>query len=48
MIFEDYTIFIADRNDPALDPVVILLGEERQYSVQTREEILKNSLSYGD
>jgi hypothetical protein len=47
MIFEDYTLFIADRNDPELDPVVILLGEERDYSAQTREEILKNSLSYG-
>ncbi len=45
--FEDYTIFIADQNDPALDPVVILLGEERTFSAQTRDEILKNSLSYG-
>lgn len=45
--FEDYTIFIADRNDSSLDPVVILLGEERTFSAQMREEILKNSLSYG-
>jgi hypothetical protein len=45
--FEDYTVYIADRNDPELDPVVILLGEDRKFSAQTREEILKNSLSYG-
>jgi len=44
--FEDYTVYIADRNDPNLDPVVILLGEDRKFSAQTREEILKNSLSY--
>jgi hypothetical protein len=44
--FEDYTVYIADRNDPLLDPVVILLGEDRNFSAQTREEILKNSLSY--
>ncbi|NYT07538.1 MAG: hypothetical protein GKC05_04700 [Methanomicrobiales archaeon] len=45
--FEDYTIYVADRKDSALDPVVILLGEDRVFSVQTREDILRNSLSYG-
>lgn len=45
--FEDYTIYVADRNDPVLDPVVVLLGEDRQFSSQTREDILRNSLSYG-
>jgi hypothetical protein len=44
--YEDYTIYTADREDPALDPVVILLGEERLVSPQIREEILKYSLSY--
>jgi hypothetical protein len=44
--FEDYSIFLADRVDPELDPVVILLGEERVFSAQTREDILRNSLSY--
>ncbi|QQR71897.1 MAG: hypothetical protein IPI71_01435 [Methanolinea sp.] len=45
--FEDYTIFIADRSDPAIDPVVVLLGEDRTFSPQTREDTLKNSHSYG-
>ena len=44
--FEDYTIYIADKKDPVLDPVVILVGEERVFSAQTREDILRNSLSY--
>jgi hypothetical protein len=45
--YEDYTIYIADRTDDALDPVVVLLGEDRAFSAQTREAVLKNSLSYG-
>ncbi len=45
--FEDYTIYVADRNDPVLDPLVVLLGEDREFSSQTREDILRNSLSYG-
>lgn len=45
--YEDYTIFITDRTDAALDPVVLLLGEDMVYSAQTREDLLKNSLSYG-
>ncbi len=44
--FEDYTIYLADRNDPAIDPVVILVGEDRIFSAQMREDILRNSLSY--
>ena len=44
--FEDYTIYIADKKDPVIDPVVILVGEERVFSAQTREDILRNSLSY--
>jgi hypothetical protein len=45
--YEDYTIYIADWNDPELDPVVVLLGEERTFSPQIREDTLRNSLSYG-
>ncbi len=45
--YEDYTIFITDHTDEALDPVVLLLGEDMVYSAQTREDLLKNSLSYG-
>lgn len=45
-LVEDYSIFIADWNDPALDPVVILLGDERPVSSSVREEIMKNTLSY--
>jgi hypothetical protein len=45
--FEDYTIYWTDRLDETLDPVVILLGEEMEYSLQTRDDTLKNSLSYG-
>jgi len=46
--YEDYTIYLTDRTDDALDPVVLLLGENRVFSHQTREDILKHSLSYGD
>jgi hypothetical protein len=44
--FEDYTIYTATGDDPALDPVVILLGEEHPVSPQVREDVLKYSLSY--
>jgi len=44
--YEDYTIYITDRDDPALDPVVLLLGDERPVSHPVREDILKYSLSY--
>lgn len=46
--YEDYTILIADRTDPALDPVVLLLGEERTFSPQIRADSLRHTLSYGD
>ncbi|MDN7024342.1 hypothetical protein FGU65_05460 [Methanoculleus sp. FWC-SCC1] len=45
--YEDYTIHITDRTDPALDPVVVLLGEDIAYSAQTRDDTLKYSSSYG-
>jgi hypothetical protein len=44
--YEDYTIHTTDHDDPALDPVVILLGEERTVSAPVREDLLKYSLSY--
>ncbi len=45
--YEDYTMYVTDRADAGLDPVVVLLGEDIPYSAQTREDTLKNSLSYG-
>ncbi|MDD1713978.1 MAG: hypothetical protein LUQ61_01800 [Methanoregulaceae archaeon] len=44
--YEDYTIYVTDKDDPALDPVVLLLGDERPVSHPVREDILKYSLSY--
>jgi hypothetical protein len=44
--YEEYTIYVADRIDPRVDPVVLLTGEKGALSPQMREEILKNSLSY--
>jgi hypothetical protein len=44
--YEEYTIYVADRIDPRVDPVVLLTGETGSLSPQMREEILKNSLSY--
>jgi hypothetical protein len=44
--YEDYTIHVTDRDDAALDPVVILLGETNPVSPQVREDVLKYSLSY--
>ncbi len=44
--FEDYTIYITDRIDKSIDPVVLLSGERTQFSPQMREEIIRNSLSY--
>ena len=43
--YEEYTIYVADRIDPRVDPVVLLTGEKEALSPQMREEILKNSLS---
>ena len=44
--YEDYTIYLVDRDDPALDPVALLAGEEIAFSEATREEMLRNTLSY--
>ncbi|HZD43193.1 MAG TPA: hypothetical protein VE134_03970, partial [Methanomicrobiales archaeon] len=45
--FEDYTILITESIDDAVDPVTLLLGENRTFSPQTRADVLKHSLSYG-
>jgi hypothetical protein len=44
--FEDYTIYLTDLRDDALDPVTLLTGERGAISPQIREEIVRNSLSY--
>ncbi len=44
--FEDYTVYVTDRRDDSIDPVPLLLGEKINTSIQMREEIIKNSLSY--
>jgi hypothetical protein len=44
--YEDYTIFVTDRRDEAVDPVPLLIGEKVKISPQMREEITKYSLSY--
>jgi hypothetical protein len=44
--FEDYTVYVTDHRDDTLDHVPLLIGEKATVSPQTREDILKNSLSY--
>jgi hypothetical protein len=44
--YEDYTIYVLDRDDQAVDSVVLLAGEEIAFSEATREEILRHTLSY--
>lgn len=44
--FEDYTVYVTDRRDDSIDPVYLLLGEKTDISPQTKEELIKNSLSY--
>jgi hypothetical protein len=44
--FEDYTIYVTDKIDESIDPVVLLSGEKIHFSTQIREELLRNSLSY--
>ncbi len=44
--FEDYTIYVTDRLDDALDPAILLIGEQTEISAQMREEITRNTLSY--
>ena len=44
--YEDYTVYVVDRDDPALDPVALLAGEEIAFSAATRDDVLRNTLSY--
>jgi hypothetical protein len=44
--FEDYTVYVTDHRDDSIDPLPLLIGEKTRISPQTREDILKNSLSY--
>ena len=44
--YEDYTVYIVDRDDPAIEPVSLLTGELIEFSDATREEILRHTLSY--
>ena len=44
--YEDYSIYVSDHRDEAVDPVPLLMGEKVNISPQMREEIIKNSLSY--
>ncbi len=44
--FEDYTIYIMDYLDSSIDPVPLLAGEKKDFSLQIREEIMKSAQSY--
>lgn len=44
--YEDYTIYVTDRTEPAVDPVVLLIGEKVDISLEMRNEVLKNTQSY--
>lgn len=46
--YEDYTVYVVDRDDPALDPVALLAGEVIAFSASTRAEVLRNALSYAE
>ncbi|MDW7732159.1 MAG: hypothetical protein SCH66_06985 [Methanolobus sp.] len=44
--FEDYTIYLMDWMDGSIEPVPLLAGEKRNFSLQMREEIIKSTQSY--
>ena len=44
--YEYYTVYVVDRDDPGLDPVQLLAGEVAAFSAATREDLLRNTLSY--
>ncbi|MEM2124141.1 MAG: hypothetical protein QXL43_02250 [Methanolinea sp.] len=44
--YDDYTIYLTDRDDPSLDPVAVLLGERGEFSPEIRRETLQHSFSY--
>ncbi|HOT02869.1 MAG TPA: hypothetical protein PK069_01660 [Methanolinea sp.] len=44
--YEEYTIYQADREDPGIDQVAILLGEKGGFSQGVREDTLRHTFSY--
>ncbi len=44
--YEEYTIFHADREDPGIDQVAVLLGEKAGFSQGVREDCLRYTFSY--
>jgi len=44
--FDDYTIYLTDRLDDAVDPVAVLLGEKLDFAPGLRNDTLKHQLSY--
>jgi hypothetical protein len=44
--YEDYTIYLVDRDDPGLDVPALIAGERAAFSAATRDELLRNTLSY--
>ncbi|MEN6610540.1 MAG: hypothetical protein ABFC24_06850 [Methanoregulaceae archaeon] len=45
--YEDYTVYLADKMDSNIDPVVVMLGEKAEFSPEIRADVMKYSLSYG-
>jgi hypothetical protein len=46
--YEDYAVYITHSLDDSLDPTTILLGDTVAFSAETRQETLKNALSYSE
>jgi len=44
--YDDYTIYLAEREDPAIDQAAILLGEKAGFSRAVREDTLRHTFSY--
>jgi hypothetical protein len=44
--YDDYTLYLADRQDPGIDQVAILLGEQAEFSPDIRKETLRHTFSY--
>jgi len=44
--YEDYTVYVCGKRDEWFDPLPLLLNDRVKIAPSTREDILKNSLSY--
>ncbi|MDD4126782.1 MAG: hypothetical protein PHV39_03740 [Methanomicrobium sp.] len=44
--YEDYTIYVTDSVHIEGDPVILIMGEKAEFSLQVRDEIMKNAQSY--